>query len=174
MAMRWEALFSDLEGQMDAARDGEWRAEVSERTRGERGAVDLASRIAAARGSDVSLVLGDGERVAGTVADSGQEWVLVVDAGARQHLVAIAAVATISGLRGAAHHVTEVERRLGISHVLRALSRDRARVRVRTIGGEVHGIIAAVLADHIDVIAEPSDPRRIAVPIAALTEVVSV
>ncbi len=172
--MRWDALFDDLEGQLGAARGDEWRAEVSERTRGERAAVDLASRLAGARGSEISVALSDGERVSGALSDSGSGWLLLVDAGARQHLIAEGALVTVTGLQGAAHHVTEVERRLGLTHVLRALSRDRARVRVRTAGGEVHGVIAAVLGDHIDVVADATSRSRVAVPLAAIVEVVSV
>lgn len=171
--MRWEALFSDLEGQADAARGDEWRAEVSERTRGERAAVDVASRLAAARGAVVELVLADGGRVSGTLRDSTRAWVLVAGDVAREHLVPVPAIASVSGLPGAAHHVTEVERRLGLSHALRALGRDRARVRVRTAAGEVHGLIAAVLADHLDVATDGPDGRRVSIPFAAVLEVVS-
>ncbi|MFW2513136.1 hypothetical protein ACNI3K_05105 [Demequina sp. SO4-13] len=171
--MRWEALFSDLEGQLGSAREDEWRAEVSERTRGERIAVDLASRIAAAQGTTLGLVLLDGERITGEVEDSARGWLLLVDAAAREHLVPIQAVASVTGLGRAAHHVTEVERRLGLSHVLRALSRDRSRVRVRTVGGEVHGVIGAVLADHVDVTMDGPGGGRVSVPYATVLEVVS-
>ncbi|MFW7413647.1 hypothetical protein [Demequina sp. SO4-18] len=171
--MRWEALFSDLEGQLGSARDEQWRTEVSERTRGERAAIDLPSRIAAARGSSLALELADGESVTGVVEDTARGWLLVVDATAREHLVPMHAVAVVRGLTGSAHHITEVERRLGLSHALRALSRDRARVRVRTTGGEVHGVIAAVLADHMDVATDVADRRRVSVPFAAILEVVS-
>lgn len=171
--MRWESLFGDLEGQMAAARGDEWRAEVSDRTRGERAAVDLPARIAASQGSELTLVLIDGERVSGALEDSAHDWLLLVDPGGRQHLVPTAAIASVSGLSASAHHLTEVERRLGVSHALRALSRDRARVRVRTMGGELHGVIAAVLADHIEVAMEGGDRPRSAVPLAALVEVVS-
>ncbi|MFN3866552.1 MAG: hypothetical protein ACK4MD_07540 [Demequina sp.] len=171
--MRWESLFSDLEGQAAAVRDDEWRAEVSERTRGERAAVDLSSRIAAARGAAVTIVLSDGSRVAGVLEDSTHAWLLVVESVNREHLVPLHAVVSVTGLSGPAHHTTEVERRLGLSHALRALSRDRARVRVRTAGAEVHGVIARVLADHIDVATDEGRGGPVAVPLGAIVEVVS-
>ena len=171
--MRWDALFDDLEGQMAAAHDDDWRAEVSERTRGERAAVDLPARIAGAQGTSVSVVLSDGEVLLGVVTDSAHAWVLLVDEGGREHLVPMAAIASISGLSGAAHHVTAVERRLGLSHALRALSRDRARVRVRTRGSETHGVIAAVYADHIDLMTDAHHRHPVAVPIAGIVEVAS-
>lgn len=158
---------------MDAAREDDWRAEVSERTRGERAEVDLPSRIVAAAGARLSVSLRDGTTVAGTVTDCAQSWLLLVDDSARQHLVPMGAVAIVSGISGAAHHLTEVERRLGLSHVLRALSRDRARVRVRVAGGELTGVIGGVRADHIDISTDESVRRLAAVPLAAILEVVS-
>lgn len=158
---------------MAAAHDDDWRAEVAERTRGERTGIDLPSRIAAAQGASLSIVLSDGTVLAGVVTDSAHAWLLLVDAGGREHLVPMAAIASVDGLSGAAHHVTEVERRLGISHALRALSRDRARVQVRTRGSETHGVIAAVFGDHIDLVTDAPHRHRLAVPTAAIIEVAS-
>jgi hypothetical protein len=169
-AMRWEALFRDLEAQAVGREGEQWRAEVAERTRGERAEVTFAARIAAARTMQVALTLRDGARVGGVVTDSGQDWVLLDDAG-RQRVVALAAVAAATGLPARADALTRLEQRLSLARTLRALSRDRVRVRVRA-GVEVVGLIAAVGADHIDVVTEGA-ASTITVPIAAIGEVSS-
>lgn len=158
---------------MAAARDDEWRAEVSERTRGERAAVDLPSRIAGAKGATLTVMLRDGERVTGELLDCAHTWLLLGAEGGRQHLMPVTSLTWVSGLGVSGRQVTEVERRLGITHALRALSRDRARVRVRVSGGEVHGVIAAVLADHIEVTTDRPGKTRVAVSLTAVLEVVS-
>jgi hypothetical protein len=56
----------------------------------------------------------------------------------------------VAGLGTRAAELTEVERRLGLGHALRALARDRARVVVSTLSGDVTGIIGAVGADFIE------------------------
>ncbi|WP_084038267.1 hypothetical protein [Demequina sp. NBRC 110053] len=166
--MRWDALFRDLEGQALAQEESQWRREVAERTRGERATVALAARIAAARGTAVAVDLADGSRIAGDLVDSGGQWLLLDDDGL-QRLVPLASVAAIAGLPRRADALTAVEERLTLSHALRALSRDRARVSVRC-GVEVVGVIHDVGADHIDIQADA--PREVrTVPIASIVEV---
>ncbi|GIG55409.1 hypothetical protein [Demequina activiva] len=165
--MRWEALFRDLEAQADAQADEQWRHEVAERTRGERASVTVAARVAAARGGSVSAVLRDGTRVSGVLVDSGGDWALVTDGG-RQHLVSLASVAVLDGLPRRADVLSAVESRLSIAHALRALSRERARVAVRT-GVEVAGVIVGVGADHINVLTDAGVTTT--VPLASILEV---
>lgn len=169
--MRWDALFSDYEGQMNAARDDNWRAEVADRTRGERAAVGLAARLSGAQGSALSFTLVNGETVTGHVRDSAHAWVLVEDDVSRNHLIPAAAITAVRGVGPVAQHLSEVERRLDLTHALRALSRDRVRVRVRTTGGEVAGMIAAVHADHVDVAERARE--RVSVPLAQIIEVMT-
>ena len=102
--MRWDALFSDYEGQMNAARDDNWRAEVADRTRGERAAVELAARVGGAHGALVSLTLVDGTAVSGHVRDSAHSWVLLEDDGSRSHLIPARAITVVRGLGGVARH----------------------------------------------------------------------
>lgn len=169
--MRWDALFSDYEAQMNAAREDDWRAEVADRTRGERAAVELGARLIGAQGSEVSLTLVGGDMVTGHVRDCAHSWVLLVDDVARHHLVPAHAITVVRGVGPVARHLSEVKRRLDLTHALRALSRDRVRVRVRIAGGEVLGLIAAVHADHIDV--ADHGQGRASVPLAQILEVVS-
>lgn len=169
--MRWDALFSDYEAQMNAARADDWRAEVADRTRGERAAVELVARLSSARGQVLTFTLVDGQAVTGHLHDCAPTWILLEDDAARSHLVPARAIAAVRGVGAVAHHLSHVEQRLDITHALRALSRDRARVRVRTVGGDVVGIISGVHADHIDV-AETAG-QRASVPLTQIIEVVA-
>lgn len=169
--MRWDALFSDYEGQMTAARDDDWRAEVADRTRGERAAVQLAARLGGAHGTQVSITLTDGTTVAGHARDSAHSWVLLEDDVSRHHVIPAHAIVMVRGVARVARHLSEVERRLDFTHALRALSRDRAHARVRTVGGEVSGVIAAVHADHIDIADQAQG--RVSVPLTQIIDVVS-
>lgn len=169
--MRWDALFSDYEAQMSAAGDDNWRGEVADRTRGERAAVELAARLSGARDQVLSVSLADGQTVTGYLRDCGSSWVLLEDDLLRSHLVPVSAITTVRGAGAIAHHLSRVEQRLDLTHTLRALSRDRVRVRVRTVGGEVVGVIAGVQADHIDVTEHTG--QRASVPLAQIIEVVA-
>src|SRR5690554_1251696 len=128
--MRWDALFSDYEGQMTAARDDNWRAEVADRTRGERAAVELAARLSGACGTVLSIMLVDGKPVTGHLRDCAQSWALLEDDVSRDHLIPASSIAAVRGVGATAHHLSEVDRRLDLTHALRALSRDRVQVRV--------------------------------------------
>ena len=167
--MRWEALFRDLEAQLEGEADEAWRQEVAERTRGERMASTVAARLAASRGLPVVLTAADGSRMRGTVRESGSDWALLDDAG-RERLVPTARLAALDGLARRADILSEVEARLTMSRTLRALSRDRAHVRIRA-GVEWTGVIAAVAADHLDLTVDGG--ADVCVPLAAIVEVVS-
>jgi hypothetical protein len=166
--MRWDDLFSDLGAQLGAAQDAQFQADVSDLTRSERASIELAERLLTARGSAVALTLRDGEVVRGEVVDAAVQW-LLLGASGPQTLVPMRAVALVSGLPPRMSLVTEVERRLGIGHVLRALARDRARVVIDFGAGEVTGLIAVVGADYVEV--STSVGAMSAVPIDAIMRV---
>ncbi len=148
--MRWNDLFSDLEGQLESAQSREFESDVRALEEAERATVSLAARLAASRGTRVTLDLRGGVRVAGTVVDATGGWVLLED-DRRQHLVPHAAIASARGVSHRAAEMGEVERRLGLGHALRALARDGADVAVTTSGGEIRGRIRQVGADHLDI-----------------------
>ena len=166
--MRWDDLFADLEAQLGAAHEARFQAEVSDLTRAERSAIELAERLMTARGTSVSLMLRDGEPVNGVVVDAAAQWLLLGQTGP-QTLVPMHAIAWVSGLPPRTSHLSEVERRLGIGHALRALARDRARVIVDYGAGEVTGLIAVVGADYVEL--STSIGATSAVPIAAIMRV---
>ena len=157
--VRWEALFEDLESQLEAVDAADRAAEIAERTRAERASVTLGDRFRAARGSRVALRLRDGETVSGDLVDLAQQWLLLTD-GPRQLLVPTAAVGWVGGLgMHAATGGGEVVRRLTMGHALRALARDRVHVRVQALGVELAGRLDAVGADHVDVVVVPEGGR---------------
>lgn len=182
--MRWEALFDDLEAQLQVQAAAEQRAEVAERSRAEVAQVQLADRIRAHTGVELTLRLRDGQRLRGRCRDVAVEWLVLDDgaaaAGTAQVLVPLAAVTAVGGLsRAVAPAPGAVLRRLGLPHALRALARDRAPVRLHLDGGTVTGTIDRVGADHVDVAEHPvGEPRRaqavrgvVTVRLAALTAV---
>lgn len=169
--MRWNDLFADFEGQLDAAADAQFAAEVADRTRSERARVALAARLVAARGKSIVLVLVDRERVAGVITDAAASWVLVT-ADARQWWIPVRSIAAVTGVPARAGEVTAVERRLSVAHALRALSRDRAHVAITTVAGRWTGVIQQVGADYLE-LRESDTQLLTAVPFDAVVSVSS-
>ncbi len=171
--MRWNDLFADLEGQLSAAASAQFKAEVSELTRAERAQVDLAARVMGNKGDHITVAVGLQAPVKGVISDAAAQWMLITS-DARQYVIPMAAVQTITGLSAASIPVSDVERKLSLGHVLRALSRDRARVVVATGTANVSGLIASVGADHFDVATTVGDGQRVTVPFHAVAMVRSV
>ena len=175
--MRWEALFDDLESQLGAFELAERNATVGELTRAERATVRLDGRLRAARGGALVVRLRGGEQLSGLLLDVTREWLLLGD-GARRMLVPAHAVAAVGGLGPDVEPPeSAVLGALGLGHALRALSRDRAAVRIHASGAEVRGRIDAVGADHADVAVLDDAGRAGAVawvvPLAAIDVVAS-
>lgn len=173
--MRWDDLFADLAGQLEAGLGAERAELVAELTRAERAGIALADRCRAHRGS-LRLTLTDGELLTGEVADAGPDWLLLASP-PHEHLVPLTAVVSAAGLT---ERVASPEgaalARLGITSALRALARDRQVVRVVAVGTEIIGMVAAVGADHLDVAPMASDTmrptgERVTVPLRALVRV---
>ena len=159
--MRWEDLFADLESQWDAEQRRELDAEVADRTRRERATVTLGDRLAGAGAAPVSVTLRDGSRIGGRVADVGDGWFLLGEPGRVTCLVPMAAVVSVTGLAARAVEGS-VGRRFGLGYALRAVSRDRAVVRVTdATGATCTGTIDAVGSDHVELAEHAADlPRR--------------
>ena len=176
-AMRWEALFADMESQLQAAQSQGRARDVAELTRAERASVHLVDRLRAAVGSEVRLATRSGA-VRGTLREVGMAWVLVEDG--RERLVPLPAVTTVGGLGDvSAPPAGTVVRRLGLGHALRAVARDRGVVQVTMAGTQLTGRIEAVGGDHLDLaLVHPDSARPTGgcevVPFAALDLVSSV
>lgn len=164
--MRWENLFADLAAQQEQLERDERALEVAEHTRAERGQVRLLARLVAAEGRHLRLgVVGVG-RVEAVLRDTGTDWLLLELGGAAapgaEVIVPLAAVTTVEGLGRRTATEQEAGRRLGLTSALRAVSRDRAAVRVHDRWGDhLSGTVDAVLADHLDLARHADDvPRR--------------
>ncbi len=162
--MRWDSLFADLEAEYDALQARELAAELPDRVRGELASVTLADRLRAAIGREVSVTVAGGGALAGRLLDVGSDWLLVQENPGRQGLVPLASVSSFACLaRGA--RVAEpgsVAARLPLTAALRAVARDRGTVAVMlTDGATLHGVIARVGADFVDVaVVAPGEPPR--------------
>jgi len=166
--VRWTALFDDLEAQMRQLEDADHTAEVAEASRAARGQISLIEALTADLGSGVQVRARGIGRVVGSVSDVGQDWfTLDLDIQGpprrRSVLLPIGSVQSVSGLSGFAdQRASASARRFGLRSALRALSRDRATVRVHQVDDTVLGTIERVAQDHIDVADHPDDapPRR--------------
>jgi len=175
--MRWDALFADMEHQLDAAQAQERAEQVADLTRAERASVGLVDRLAAQGGGTLDVILRGGERVVGRVLDVAAGWVLLAD-DRREHLIPLVAVAAVDGLARGSTPPGVVTRRLGLGHALRAVARDRAVVQVVALGEVLVGRVDVVGADHIDLAAVHPDSVRptgrcSAVPFSAIDRVTS-
>lgn len=160
--MRWDRLFDDLEAQLAAADAAARADEVAERTRLELAHVELADRVLAGCGQQVTVHLPGGRRLVGRVREAAQQWLLLD--GPPATLVRLGAVYALSGLGPAAATADRdgVARRYGLTAVLRVVARDRSPVHIGLVDGEVlTGTIDAVGTDHFDLAEHPPDePRR--------------
>jgi hypothetical protein len=176
--MRWDALFEDLEAQIEAADAAELDAEVRDRTRTEFARVDLLGRLRASSGTELALQLRSGERVRGTVVSLGSDWLLLeagdADGLAGESLVPLRAVLVVHGLGSASVQAggrgVALAGRLDLRSSLRGIARDRSPVRITTDdGAQLRGIVGRVGADHVEVPADPRDRSGPVVPFAALS-----
>jgi hypothetical protein len=163
--MRWEQLFTDLEAQFAEQAAADERLEEPSRARAETGRVRLVDRLRGALGSPVSLRCPGVGELTGRLTDVGVDWVLLVETGERELLVATRAVAAVAGLTAATAPVTEegvVDRHLDLRRALRGLARDRAAVQcLLADGGVLTGTVDRVGADFLELAEHPLDePRR--------------
>ena len=163
--MRWQALFDDLEAQMEAAEAAELRSEVADRTRRELALLRIVDRLHETRGHAIAATVWGAGVVHGRLLDAGADWLLVEETGHREVLIPLAAVLGVTGV-GAQSAVPEGEgevgRRLDLRWALRGLARDRAGVTVvLRDGSTVRGTLDRIGADHVDLAEHaPGEARR--------------
>jgi hypothetical protein len=163
--MRWQHLFADLSAQFEEEEAAAERMESASRVRSETGALRLADRLGGSFGQPVVLGSRGAGRISGTLVDAGVDWLLLEDERGTEHLVASAAVTTVTGLGrrtaapadGAAPRV-----RLDLRRALKGLARDRSAVQLVLDDGEVlTGTIDRVGADYLELAEHGADePRR--------------
>jgi hypothetical protein len=165
--MRWQAMFADLEAQLDAADQAELAGEVADRSRREVARLRLADRFRMASGARLAVGLAGAGTVDGTVTAVGPDWVLLATTGQPDALVALGAVEWVSGLAALAGQPSAagaVGSRLDLGYVLRVVARDRAPVAIVLRDGiALGGTIDRVGADFVDLAEHAAgEPRRAA------------
>ncbi|MBG6223718.1 hypothetical protein IWX63_000266 [Arthrobacter sp. CAN_A2] len=161
--MRWDALFNDLESQLQAAAITVQEGEIRERTRAEQARLTLAQRLLGQVGRPLGVSTRGGRSLEGTLTNVGSEWIAVAVEG-RSVIVPLSSLHLLRGMgRGVGRPLSAVGARLGLGSALRVLSRDRAYVALWTGSPQARyvGIIDRVGADFIDVgTAGPDSGRR--------------
>jgi len=151
-AMRWDALFADLEAQLEEVDRAELAAEVADRTRRELALVALGDRLRAAAGRPLEMHVRGAGRVAGRLLEVGPDWLLAEER--HEVLLPLSALLAVTGLpprTAAPQQQTVVSRRLRLGAALRGLVRERATVAVTLVDGTVlQGTLDRVGADHVD------------------------
>ncbi|WP_151524314.1 hypothetical protein [Serinicoccus kebangsaanensis] len=160
--MRWDQLFEDLAAQQQEWERREVEADAAEHTRAERSRVHLGDRLAADVGRPLRVRVSGVGPLTVRLVDVGPDWLLVHDPRQQERqerVVVMDALVSVEGLTG---RVDDRPRRWGLRQALRAVSRDRARVRVHDREGDQRsGTIDRVLADHLDLARHADDePRR--------------
>lgn len=164
-AMRWNALFQDLEQQLAEAGVLGLESEIAERSRADTAAIALDDRLRGSLGCHIGVHLNSGPVFAGILSHAGSES-LVIDEAAHQVLIPYAAVGHYTGLgRFAVAETSPVRRRLGLASALRGLARDRAELTVLLAGRspdmQLPGVIDRVGRDFFDLaMTWPGEARR--------------
>ena len=118
-AMRWDALFADLEAQLAAAGQRDLELEIDERARVDAIDVELVGRLRGSLGLRVGVHVGSGTVYEGTLSHVGNQW-LVLDEARHQLLIAHAAAVRFSGLSRVAEGAgVGIRRGLGLASALR-------------------------------------------------------
>jgi hypothetical protein len=173
--MRWDRLFTELEGRFDQLADEQAAAERADRERVSIGAVTAIERLAGALDHQVRIGLAGGAVVAGELRAVGPDWLLVVEGEQRDCVVPWRSVAIVQGVTATTGTAPSgLDLRLDLRRALRGLVRDRAPVQVAVAGwtgggpsatgggsGELIGTIDRVGADFIEVALHAAwEPRR--------------
>lgn len=159
--MRWQALFADLEAQLDAAQAAELASEVADRSRRELAAVGLLDRLRAMVGASVAVAAAGHGLQRGRLTAVGADWLLLAAEGT-EILVPVGGIESVVDLPVAATAAAGPDRRLRLGYALRAMVQARAAVRVGLTSGVVlTGTLDRVGADFVDLAEHALDePRR--------------
>lgn len=187
--MRWDELFADLEGQLEAGLGADERDAQAEEERLRLGRLTLRDRLAgvaaAFPGEQVRVELVDGRVLGLAPATIGRDWVAGATGGGGQAVLPMQGVAAL--LPTAAQAIASLTPpppgaltdRLGLPFMLRDLCRRRRAVEVVTRSGVVQGTFDRVGRDHADLAVHPLDGWRragdvVTLRVVALAELVLV
>ena len=179
--MRWDALFDDLESQLQSAASAEQESEIRGRTRAEQARVTFAQRLRGQVGQSITVTTGADRSVHGVLTNVGAQWLAITVEG-RSTVVPFASLQAVRGLgRAVGQPLGVVEARLGLGSVLRVLSRDRVPVALWLTLSRTRftGVIDRVGADFVELghgisgdTGRPNSTRDVVtVPLAAIDSV---
>ncbi|MUK01768.1 hypothetical protein GM708_07360 [Vibrio cholerae] len=179
--MRWDALFDDLESQLESATSAQQESEIRDRTRTEHARLTLVQRLSGQRGTSIDVATRGGRHVSGTLTNVGSQWLALAVEG-RSVIVPVSSLETVRGLgRGVGQPLNAVQARLGLGSALRGLSRDRVQVTlwIGAPSSRRSGLIDRVGADFLELgLVGPGEERRasnvrelITVPFASIDTV---
>ena len=161
--MRWDALFNDLESQLQSATLAHQESEIRERTRSEQSRLTLVQRLVGQLNRPLRVSTGGGRSLNGVLTNVGSEWIALAVEG-QSVVVPLSSLQVLRGLgRGVGQPLVGVDARLGLGSALRVLSRDRAHVRL-WVASSAHytGVIDRVGSDFLELgLTAPDDERRI-------------
>ncbi|HET6242713.1 MAG TPA: hypothetical protein VFD99_12070 [Arthrobacter sp.] len=164
-AMRWDALFEDMEAQLAASERLVLDAEIAERARVDAAAVELADRLRGSVGLRIRVHLASGSVFEGSLSHAGGQ-LLVLNEPRHQILIPYAAAVQYFGLaRLALAEPSTVRQRLGLASALRGLAGARAGLSVLVSRGSgestLHGVIDRVGRDFLDLaVTQAGEARR--------------
>lgn len=148
--MDFEQIIADLAQEFVGEQVAQSREEVAELAEAELVSAGLSDRLRAAENLEVSVFSPFGASAKGKVIRSNPAWVLLEDGGV-QELVSTASIAIVESLARVAPEPSLIEKRLGLSAILRQIMRQRRRVAVQVGGTSLGGFIVSVYMDHIDI-----------------------
>lgn len=151
--MRWDALFADLETQLEAGQTAEFTAALADASRLEASRLEFAERLRGHQDRELGLQVSGGHRFDLRVRAVGADWMAGTTL-RHSVLVPLSSILTVDGMvRSVARgESSAVRRRLGIAAPLRRLSRDRAPVSVFGAQGLLAaGLIAAAGRDFVEI-----------------------
>ena len=170
MSRAWE----DLEAQFEHARNQSVRAEARELARAERTTVMLEDRLDGALTLTITVNLRGGRVYEGAVSEVGRGWCVVSDPRAGHVLVPFTSLDWCELPASRSRRAQELRPRQPLARYLESLSARAARVSIVVGEREMHGCIAHVWGDHIEMRSE-NERRAMShtvIPVSALTAVI--
>lgn len=169
-------VLEDLEARAGALHHRERAEEVADRSRSAYADVDLASRLMASLGTEVSCQVRTLGRLTGRVDRVGDGWVLV-EAERTLWCLPVSALLLVRGLavRSVPREAWPPVDRLGLGAWLRRLADDQVRVSVLLEGGaRSEGVVLRVGTDFLEIAGDVTGREPAQVDVVALASVVAI
>ncbi|MDU6756176.1 MAG: hypothetical protein E6432_00520 [Actinomyces sp.] len=148
--MDFETIIAALAQEFAGEEALQSREEVAELAEAELVSAGMSDRLRAAEGLEVNVFSPFGVSAKGRIVRSNPAWVLLEDGGV-QELVSTTSMAVVEGLARVAPEPSLIDKRLGLSAILRQIMRQRRRVAVQVGATSLTGFIVSVYKDHVDI-----------------------